>query len=147
MQTYPARVAAEAAQTPQLTIRRWIDSGVMPLHGNDSRTTGSGNYIGLSRNRILQLAITQALLKSGVSLSRAAKAALEFTDSGNTGRAAGEVYSTGKTILTIGGPNGPAVRNVDFNVSVFDQMSNDEVTITVDLNRIAERVDSVLNKH
>jgi len=144
VRTYPLRVAAEAAKTPDKICRRWLDNGVITLRGNDSKPGGSGNYIGLSRNRIVQLAATAALLNKGVSLSCAAKAALEFSDAGNNGRAAGEVYPIGKTVLTIGGPNGPAVRNVDFNVSVFE-LSNDGVAIIVDLNRIAEQVDSVLN--
>jgi hypothetical protein len=143
--TYPARVAAEAAQTPQLTIRRWIDSAATPLRSNDSRTSGSGNYCGLSRNRILQLAITQALLKSGLSLSRAAKYALEFSDSAANGREAGQLFPVGKSVLVIG--NGSAaVNNVDFSVSVFD-LSNSGVAVIVDLNAIVNQVDAVLNSY
>jgi MerR-like DNA binding protein len=141
--TYHARVAAEAAQVPQLTIRRWHDTDVIKLSGNDSRTTGSGNYYGYSRERIVQLATTGAMLKSGVSLKRAAGYALEFSDSGGNGREAGQLFPVGKTVLVIG--NGTAtVNNVDFQASVFD-LSNGGVAIVVDLNAIVSQVDSVLN--
>jgi hypothetical protein len=71
--TYSLSVAAQAARTASRKIRRQIDSNVTPLRANDVKATGSGSRVGLSRNRILQTAITAVLLKSGVSLSRAAK--------------------------------------------------------------------------
>jgi hypothetical protein len=142
--TYPLRVAAQAAQLPEKTPRRWQDNHVITLGGNAATATGTGYRCGWSRNRILQLAITQALVKRGVSLSMSAKGALEFSDKSGASRAAGQLFSQGKTTLCLG-PDGPAVRNVDFNISVFD-LSNDGVTICIDLNRIVEQVDSVLNK-
>jgi hypothetical protein len=140
--TYPLRVAAEAAQVQKKTPRRWQDNHVIAL-GNGGTTTGTGNHCGWTRNRIVQLAITQALVKKGVSPSTAAKAALEFTDQSQPGRAAGHLYPIGKTVMCLGSI-GSAVHNVDFNISVFD-LSNDSVTICIDLNRIAEQVDGVLN--
>src|SRR6476620_10483189 len=79
VKTYPLRVAAKAAQAPQRKQRRWIDTNVVPLRANKHKASGSGNRCGLSRARILQIAITEVLLKSGVSLSSAAKAAFEFS--------------------------------------------------------------------
>jgi hypothetical protein len=143
IQTWPARVAEEAAQVPTITQRRWIDTGVAPLRNNDRRVSGSGHAVGLSRNRILQFAITQALLKNGVSLSRAARAALEFSDYGNNGRPAGQCFQRGKTALVLSS-NSATVCNLDFNSSVFD-ISNDGVSIVVDCNKVVAAVDSVLN--
>jgi hypothetical protein len=144
-QTYPLRVAAEAAQLPETkTPRRWQDNRVITLGGNGATANGTGNRCGWSRNRILQLAITQALVKRGVSLSMSAKAALEFSDNGGASRAAGQLYPVGKTILRLGSKDAE-VANVDFSASIFD-LSNDSVTICIDLNRIVEQVDSVLNK-
>jgi|SRR5882724_3041076 len=146
VQTYPLRVAAEAAQVPTIKYRRWMDTKIVTLRGNDARTTGSGNPCGLSRNRILQAAITEALLKKGVSLSTAAKAALEFSDSdGAGGREAGQLYPLAKTVLCLGSANGPVVSNVDFGASIFD-MATDGVTICIELNGIVQYVDAVLNK-
>jgi hypothetical protein len=141
--TYPLNTGSKAARTADRKIRRWIDSNVTPIRANDLKAAGSGSRVGLSRNRILQIAVTQALLKNGVSLSRAAKAALEFSDYGNNGRAAGQVFPRGKTVLVLSS-NSAAVCNLDFSTSIFE-MSNDGVTICIDLNRISESVDAVLN--
>jgi hypothetical protein len=146
VQTYSIGVAAEAAQMPVKKIRRYIDTNVTPICANDVKATGSGSRVGFSRNRILQIAVTEALLKSGVSLSTSAKGAFEFSDRGNAGRGAGQIWPIGKTILVIGGPNGPAVSNVDFNASIFD-MSNQGVSIILDLNKVVADVDAVLNSH
>jgi hypothetical protein len=143
--TWPLRVAAAAARSSEKTLRRWLDNPVITLHGNDVTTTGTGNQCGWSRNRILLAAITQALVEKNLSPSASAKAGLEFSDSGNAGRAAGEVFPSGKTILAIGGPNGPAVRNVDFDAKIFDELSESGVAILVDLNKVVADVDAVLN--
>jgi hypothetical protein len=145
VQTYPLRVAAEAAQIPERTGRRWIDNHVITLGGIDSRTTGSGNHCGWSRNRIEQAATMEILLKSGMSLSRAAKAALKFTDEGQTGRAPGQLFEHGKTMLVISG-NGASVKNCFFDATLAD-VSNREISITsVDMNKVVDQVDSVLER-
>ena len=143
VKTYPLRVAAKAAQAPQRKQGRWIDTNVVPLRANDHKASGSGNRCGLSRARILQIAITEVLLKSGVSLSSAAKGAFEFSDRGKAGRGAGQLFPRGKTILNLS-PAGPVVSNIDFDGRVLDLM-NDAVVIAVDLNAIVARVDSILD--
>jgi hypothetical protein len=144
MKTNPLRVAAEAARTSEKTISRWRDNGALPLRANDVTTSGTGNQCGYSRPRILQAAITQALVEKHVALSTASNAALKFTDEGQTGRPAAQLFPLGKTILRLGSKDAE-VANVDFGASIFD-LSNDGVTICIDLNRIVEQVDSVLNK-
>src|SRR5436309_5394845 len=106
--TYPIRVAGDAAQISTKTIRRWMDTKIIALRSNDVPPGGSGVPCGMSRARIQQIAITGPLLRSGVSLSTAAKAAFEFSDCGNAGRGAGQLFPHGRTILTLGA-NGPAV--------------------------------------
>jgi hypothetical protein len=140
--TYPLRIAAKAAQISKNKQRRWMDTRVVTLRNNDLQATGSGHHCGLSRNRILQTAITEVLLKSGVSLSTAAKAALEFSDSGNNGRAAGELFPLARTVLILT-PTGAVVSNVDFDARVSD-LSNNGVAIVVDLNAIVAKVDAEL---
>ena len=142
--TYSIGVAAEAARTTPRKIRRLIDTNVTPLRANDVKATGSGSRVGLSRSRILQVAVTTPLVKSGVSLSNAAKAALAFTDCGSAGREPGELFEHGKTVLVIG-PEGPTVRNIAFDASMAD-VSHGVCTITVDLTRIVESVDSTLKE-
>ena len=145
LQTYHPSVAAEAAKIPAKTARRWLDNKVIALRGNDSNPTGSGNHCGWSRNRIAQLAVTQALVEKNVSPSAGAKAALVFSDFGNAGRKPGECFGVCKTVLFIS-DDGPMVRNIDFNFPIFDS-SNEAVIVCVDLNRIVDHVDSVLAKY
>jgi hypothetical protein len=145
VQTYPLRVAAEAAQIPEKTGRRWIDNRVITLRGNDVTTTGSGNHCGWSRNRIVQAATTEILLKSGMSLSRAAKDALKFSDEGQTGRAPGELFAHGKTYLLIA-PDGATVKNFLYDVSHADVSNRAVCAITIDMNKVVERVDSILSQ-
>lgn len=143
--TYPLRVGARAAQIPTTTYRRWMDNKVVPLRSNDLNPGGSGQYCGLSRARILQAAITAALQKSGVSLSNAAKAALKFSDEGQTGRDPGELFKHAKTILVIG-PEGATVQNVLFDATLTDVSNHGICIITVDLNRIVDSVDTILKE-
>jgi hypothetical protein len=98
-QTWTLGVAANAAQTAAKTVRRWLDNGVIALRGHDVKSDGSGFYCGLSRARVLQTAITRALLNVGVSLSVAARAALIFSDHGDSDRLPGELFKFGKTSM------------------------------------------------
>jgi hypothetical protein len=143
--TWPLRVAAEAAQVPEKTTSRWRNNDVITLGGNDVTTTGTGNHCGWSRNRILQLAITQALVKNGVSPSIGANRALEFSDKSGAGRAAGQLLPLGSTVLVIR-QHDAVVANVDPDARVSD-LSNNGVCIVLDLNKIAADVDSVLNSY
>lgn len=143
--TYSIGVAAEAARSSTHDIRRWIDTNVTPLRSNDVKAEGSGSRIGLSRNRILQIAITGALLKSGVSLSNAATASLEFSDEGNMGREPGEIFKHAKTVLIID-PDGAKVKNIPFDASIADVSNHSVCTITVDINRIVDSVDKILKE-
>ncbi len=142
--TYPLSIAAKAAQISSRKQRRLIDTGITPLRGNDVKPGGSGNYCGLSRARILQSATTEALWKAGVSLSTAAKAALVFSDYGNTGRAPGECFGVGKTILLVS-REGATVINTFSSTSFSDVSAGSACIIAVDLNNVVERVDAVLN--
>jgi hypothetical protein len=141
-QTYRLSVAARAAQTSPSKTRRLIDS-VSPLRGNDVKAAGSGNRVGLSRNRVLQIATIEVLVKSGVSLSNAAKGALIFSDCGSAGREPGELFKHGKTILFIG-PEGPTVKNIPFNATLTD--ISDVCIIAVDINSVVDAVDAILKE-
>jgi hypothetical protein len=142
---YPMAIAAKAANIPPKKQRRWLDTGVVPLRSNDRKAHGSGNYCGFSRNRVLQTAITQHLLSIGVSLSTAAKAALQFSDFGQTGRAAGELFQHGKTLLVIG-PDGTTVQNALFDASLADLSRRGVSFIIVDLNKIVAQIDATLKE-
>jgi hypothetical protein len=91
----------------------------------------------------LQAATTKWLTALGVSFSTASAAALEFSDEGQTGRSPGELFEHGKTLLIIG-PEGATVKNVFFDASWAD-VSSSVCAISVDLSRVVQQVDAVLN--
>jgi hypothetical protein len=91
----------------------------------------------------LQAAITQTLNLHRVSVSYAARASFEFSDVGNIGRAPGELFGVGKTILVVR-PDGATVKNIFSDTSFYDVSNCSACVITVDLNRVAEQVDTVL---
>ena len=109
--TWPLSVVAQAARLNPRALRQWFDTDVLNFRATDKRSPGTGCPVGLSRNRAYQAAIVAHLNRHGLPPSKAARAALEFSDNGNAGRAVGEVYSVGKTILVIG-PDSAIVKNV-----------------------------------
>jgi hypothetical protein len=144
-QTYPLRVAAQAAHSSEKTLRRWLDNHVITLRGNDSTATGTGNPCGWSRARIVQAAITQALVERNHPPSASAKAAVKFTDESQTGRDSGELFKHGKSILVIG-PEGATVKNLLYDATLADVSNRGVCSITVDLTRIVESVDTILKE-
>jgi hypothetical protein len=99
--TWPLRTVARAADVDSCCLRQWFGTGVLQLRGNDKKSTGTGHQVGLSRKRAHEAALVQHLNLYGVSVSRAAKAAFEFTLTGNGGRAAGQLFPMGKTVLVL----------------------------------------------
>jgi hypothetical protein len=141
--TWPLRTVARAADMNPRALRQLFETGVLKFRGDDRHSTGSGVKVGLSKHRAYEAAIVQALRLSGVMVSRAARAAYEFTLSGNNGRAAGHLFPTRKSVLVLG-PNDSVVANVDFDARVSD-LTNNGVSIVVDLNKVVADVDAVLN--
>jgi hypothetical protein len=143
--TWPMRTAAQAADMEARALRQWFSTKVLKLGGNDRKSTGSGNHCGLSRQRVYQAAITQILNRQGMSVSRAARMAFEFSDIANIGRAPGELYGHGKTILAVG-PDGPVVKNLFADTTFSDVNNSTACLIAVDMNKVVDAVDTVLNK-
>jgi len=142
--TYPLHIAAEAAKYKEREFRRQVSNGFFELHGCDRASTGSGDHIGYSRRRVLQAATTKWLTNLGVSISTASDASLKFSDEGQTGRAPGELFKHGKTILVIG-PEGATIRNIFSDTSLTD-ISDNAACAIVNLNKVVESVDTVLNQ-
>ncbi len=142
--TYPLHLAAKAAQYKEREFRRQVTNGFFKLQGCDRASTGSGDHIGYSRRRVEQAATTKWLTNLGVSISTASDAALKFSDEGQTGRAPGELFEHGKTILVIG-PDGATVKNFFFDAAFTDVNNRAVCAVTVDLNKVVEQIDAVLN--
>jgi hypothetical protein len=142
---YTLGIAANAAGMTPRTYRRLIDTNILPLRCNDLKSQGSGDYIGLSRNRILQAATTQYLHESlHISLSAAAQAALTFSDESQPGRAAGDCFAIGKTLLVVR-PTGTVVINPQFGADSTDLADDCFGCTFVDCGKIAKQVDTILN--
>jgi hypothetical protein len=142
--TYPLCIAAKAAQLKNREFRRQVENNFIPLQGCDRPSTGTGVPTGYSRRRIAQAAITKSMTLEGVSISTAASAALSFTDEGQTGRAPGELFPCGQTLLTLDA-GVASVRNVFHDTPIMDVTKHGACTIIVDLNRVVEKVDTVLD--
>lgn len=99
MKHYPASVASKATGTPLKRIQSYLERNQIQLQPCDIHSPGSGLSRGYSMRRLLQIAITTQLTHIGVSASRASKAAYEFSDRANVGRAPGELFSQGRTLL------------------------------------------------
>jgi hypothetical protein len=139
--TWRMRDVAQAVDMNPRALRQCFEIGALKLNGNDKRSTGSGCYIGLSRPRVYQAAVTKHLNRLGLSIPHAARLAFEFSDVGNIGRPAGSLYEHGKTVLFIDA-YGATVRNIFSSEPVLNNCS--PCTITVDVNKVVEQVDFIL---
>jgi hypothetical protein len=143
--TWRLRTVAQAADMNPRALRQAFEIGALKLSGRDKKSTGSGSYIGLSRPRAYQAAIMKHLYRAGLSIPRAARMAAEFSDVGNIGRAPGELYDHGKTILTVDSESA-TVRNIFSDTSFADISKCSACVITVDMNKVVAAVDTVLNQ-
>src|SRR3984885_1050887 len=98
MKTYTAAVAAEAAAVSASDLQRYANYH-LSFQPCDGQSSGSGDKRQYSTRRILQTAIIAECIRIGIKPPRAAKAAFEFSDRGNPGRAVGETYPLGRTVL------------------------------------------------
>src|SRR6266851_3966182 len=144
--TFPLRIVAQAVDMKSRALRQCFEIGALKLNGKDKRSTGSGSHIGLSKPRAYQAAVMKHLNRAGLSIPHAARIAFEFSDIGNIGRAPGELFDHGKTILVVG-LDGPVVKNI-FADTTFSDISNcSACLITVEMNQVVDKVDDELRKH
>jgi hypothetical protein len=145
MKTYPTGVAVKVTDTPEPTLQRMFQRHHVTLQPCDVPSKGCGENRGLSIRRILQIAITTELSLVGIGPSRGAKAAFEFTDRGNPGRAVGELYKIGRTLL-VGLPRGESkVVNIPPDSSIIDVLSNDSAAFLIDCGAVVAKVMSKLD--
>lgn len=106
----PAFTVVQAAQAARIasvsTLRSWLQNGVISLGKSDTNATQGGTRK-LSHRRVLQVAVMVDLIGLGVAPARAAKLALQFSDSstsagpdnGQVMRFPGELYPERFTVL------------------------------------------------
>ena len=138
--TWPLRIVAQAADMKPRALRQCFEIGALKLSGEDKKPTGSGTQLGMSKPRAYQATIMRHLNRRGLTIRHAARLAYEFSDVGNIGRSPGTLYEHGRTVLVID-DDGPTVKNI-FSHHAFNNQS--PCTITVDVNKVVEQVDSIL---
>src|ERR1700682_2407075 len=144
-ETYPPHVAAKAAGTTTKKIRRRLDHRSIELQGCDRKSSGSGDWVGVSRNRILQIAIIESLTKLGIVLSAASAAALKFTDEAQQNRPPGKLFPQGRRTFLVIRSDGPVVLAADYDASFADLSGYQDAMLAIDLKPLVQRVDSILD--
>lgn len=142
--TWRLRDVARAVDMKPRALRQCFETGSLKLTSADKKSNGSGTYIGLSLQRAYQAAVMRDLNKVGLSIPHAARLAHEFSDVGSVGRAPAALFPCGKTYLVIG-PDGAMVKNAFHDTPAAD-LNADGTCLLVDLNRVIDRVDSILKE-
>lgn len=139
METYSAATVAEATGASVVTLQRYVQQGIIELQPCDGRSRGSGDKRKYSRRRVMQIAITLECSRLGIAPKRGGKAALEFSDRGNSNRGIGDLFPRGTTYL-VGFPDGAnKVLNVPPDKSIIDVLAGDTAFI-VNVNSVAAKV-------
>jgi hypothetical protein len=145
MKTWPIATAARAADISPLQVSTWIVTGILPLDSGDKRSTGRGDRSGLSRERVIQVAIAKQIMLLGIPSSHAVRFASRFTGEGNAGRPRGQLFPHGRTMIFIG-VDGATVKNVRISDTLTDVIEGSARCIILDLNQIVAHCDAELNK-
>lgn len=147
MNTYPFSAAQEAAGTSFAALQRLFDRKVITLQPCDRVASGSGSRRGYSVRRIVQIALTTELTALGISTSRAAKAAFEFSDRGSPGRNLGEPYPLGTTLL-VGLPEGAhKVLNIPPDKTISEVLASHSAAFIIDAGKVVANVKEKLACH
>lgn len=140
--TYPLAVAAKIAGFSVKQFLRKRDHGFLKLRDGDRPSTGTGEPVGYSRNRIVEAATMKWLGDLRVPASIASDAALKFVNEAQTGRVRAQCFLHGRTILLVT-PDGAVVKNVGFDATLADVIDS-ACCVTLDMNRIVAAVDQKL---
>jgi hypothetical protein len=147
MKLYPAGIASEAAGMPPATMQRCLQRNHITMQPCDKPSRGCGENRGYSTRRINQMALTVELTALGISPSRAAKAAYEFSDRGSPGRNVGEPHPLGTTLL-VGLPRGEnRVIQVPPDKTIQDVLASDTAAFIIDAGKVVAKVKETLDTH
>ncbi len=135
--------AAEAVGVELRTLSGWLDRRIIDIPG-----AGSGTNRRFGRDDVIRVGLISDLVRLGVSVSEAAKAASAFCDDANGDRDASELFPSGKTFLFIDA-DGARVVNVDASREQFESAmqavySETHGAIVVNVGLLVERVDRAL---
>lgn len=105
---YKLSQAAEAAGVAVATLGSWVDRRFIPMPKG-----GTGNHREFDLADVDRIAIVAELVRLGLPIARAAKAASEFSDKRSKGRARGQVFDVGRTLLLVSQEGVSVVRAFD----------------------------------
>lgn len=146
MKTYPAGIVADVTGASAAALQRYMKPGLTPFQPCDVRAHGSGERNLYSTRRVNQVALTLEASRLGIAPSRGAKAAFEFSDKGNAGRAVGELFPLGTTLLVGLATGENKVVCVPPDLTISDVLSNDSAAFIINCNIVVEKVTSKLRK-
>jgi hypothetical protein len=135
---------SRVTKVSRATLAHRLDRGTFKSSRRDKRSQGSGQHREFCRDTIIGIAIAQKLIELGISASRANAAASLFTEHGQRGRAAGEPFSLGRTILVIR-PTGPIILNPQFDAEFSELADYGIAFVAVDCGKTCNEVDEALN--
>jgi hypothetical protein len=146
MQTYLAAVAAEAAGVSASDLQRYANQGHLTFQPCDGESRGSGDKRQYSTRRVIQTAIISECRRLGISPSRAGRAAFEFSDRGSPGRAVGEIYPLGRTVLMGLADGQSKVINIPPDLTIADVLTNDGAAWIIDCGNVVAKVTEKLSQ-
>jgi DNA-binding transcriptional MerR regulator len=104
---------------PIPTLCRWLDRRVIKPSRNDHDSRGTGDHRLFGRAIINQIAIARTLIELGMSAGPASTAASSFTEKGEPGRPANDLFEFGLTVL-VHTESETSIRNLDPNESLSE---------------------------
>jgi hypothetical protein len=145
MKTYTAAVAAEASGASASTLQRYANHHLR-FQPCDGESRGSGDKRQYSTRRVIQTAIMVECSRLGISAARAERASFEFSDRGNSGRAVGELFPLGRTVLMGLADGQSKVINIPPDLTIADVLSSDGAAFIIDCGNVVAKVTKELNK-
>jgi hypothetical protein len=142
---YTAAEVAAATGIPPEKQLQWHDRPIIIPSRNDVRPNGTGDKRLISRETVIQIALTAALARLGIPAGQAASAARLFTDRSGPGRPAGKLYPQDRTVLVLR-ETGPVVINAPYHADFCDLSDHGTSFVAIDAGAICRNVDTALSK-
>jgi hypothetical protein len=137
---YTAAEVAIATGIPPEKQLQWHDRPIIIPSRNDVRPNGTGDKRLISRETVIQIALTAALARLGIPAGQAASAARLFTDRSSPGRPAGKLYPQDRTVLVLR-ETGPVVINAELDADFFALADGGISFVAIDVAAVCKTVD------
>jgi hypothetical protein len=129
-------------------VLRWLDRGTGNIEASryDTPTSGHGDHRRFARPSINKAGIAAKLIHLGINPGQALTSAAQFTDFGDSKRAANEIHEFGRTIL-IHTATGTTITNLHPDSSLGDALGRPMLpAIVLDIGPVILEIDEKLSK-